>query len=84
MENNIWVRHTHPTVFESAPYGTLWKEIGDNNKHIFFVQLGKDGVIYWVRFGDFLEGMFEHILKGDVGSEEDILLRGLGVRFDRA
>jgi hypothetical protein len=99
MENNIWepnvlVRYTHPTKFEIAPYGTIWKAMEDD-KHMLFIQLGKEENVNWVKMGDFLEGIFGKI----IGEEEFIegclylfestsdkeykdLISGLGVKLE--
>jgi hypothetical protein len=60
--NNVWIRHTHPTVYELAPYGTIWKAKEDVG-HTLFIQLGKDGVVNWVKMGDFLEMVFGVLLE---------------------
>lgn len=59
MEINVWVRYTHPTVFETAPYGTIWKEMGDDDNYCLFIQLGKGSLVNWVRMGTFLEKAFK-------------------------
>jgi hypothetical protein len=90
------VRHTHPTKFEVAPYGTIWKEIDDENKNVLFIQLGKDGGVNWVKMGDFLEGIFEGLMgeeefiegcmylhEGKGTREEKELISGLGAKLER-
>ena len=91
----VLIRYSHPTVFEAAPYGTIWKEMGDDNKYTFFVQTGKDGLVNWLKMGDFLEDVFRPLLENpdfiekcmylrDAGSEKEVkdLLYGLGALFE--
>ena len=58
----IWIRYTHPTVFENAPYGTIWKAMEDGDKYKLFIQTGKDNVVNWLKIGDFFEAIFERLI----------------------
>lgn len=57
----ILIRYTHPTKFEEAPYGTLWKEMNSSGGYTLFIQMGKD-TVNWVGIGVFLEMVFKNSL----------------------
>lgn len=68
MDNtqNVLTRYTHPTKFDVAPYGTLWKEVNSSGDYSLFIQLGKDisetNAVNWVGIGAFLETAFKESL----------------------
>ena len=93
--SSVWIRHTHPTVYELAPYGTIWKAKEDVG-HTLFIQVGRDDSVNWIKLGDFYELVFEsaienkgfleqclYVFEGKGTSEEKELLVGLGVQLER-
>jgi hypothetical protein len=53
-------RYTIPTRFDSEPFGTIVKCIGDNNDYEFYVQLSKDQAnANWQKVRYLLEKTFQ-------------------------
>jgi hypothetical protein len=51
----------HPTRFDAAPAGQIWRVICDEDKYPFYIQLNPEtDSPNWVRVGIMLEKAFEH------------------------
>lgn len=52
------IRHTKPTRFDEAPFGTVCQISGDENQCEIFVQMSKTNIPQWEPIGFLLECAF--------------------------
>ena len=65
--------YNHPTKFTSAPYGTLWEVLVDNDISIFYVQTNDNSLEpKWERLGLVLEKACKDLI-----FEEDFIFKCL-------
>ena len=58
------VRYTHPTKYDQAPIGSLWKCIIDPTCTTIYIQVSNDSTKpQWLRIGAFFEDVFKQDLE---------------------
>lgn len=49
-----------PTKFDMAPYGTVWKSLGDGENYELWIQACRDQFDpQWIKMGSFLERVYK-------------------------
>ena len=70
MDSKRIIRHTLPTKFDSAPFGTLCQvNIGDDDRQ-FYIQLSDSEEAKWEPLGFLMEDAFKEILEDTEFIEE--------------
>ena len=59
------VRYSIPSRLEPAPFGTIWKAVGDNDNHELYIQVSKDDNPQWLKVRSLLEKAFDNFLANE-------------------
>lgn len=59
MVKTQMIRYSHPTKYDLAPYGTMWRAIGDEGRFELYIQVSDDqDNPTWVSIPAFFEKVF--------------------------
>jgi hypothetical protein len=63
-QTKILIRHTEPQSLDVAPYGQIWKEVGENNVVNIWVQISKfEAEPCWIPITYYFEKNFQELLE---------------------
>lgn len=57
------VKYNVPNKYEEAPFGTVYRIMGDGEDSSLWIQVSQDSTPHWIKSGEFFEKIYNHSLE---------------------